>query len=75
MQPQDLMKVFEERCGWHVLLIASQIPNERWHEYIRGGALADAILNHLLQGGHGIIPTAAYMRESTATLTDRDRSE
>lgn len=53
MTPQsraDLLEVVDGRAGRRSTIVTSQIPIDRWHEYVSGGnpTSADAILDRLL---------------------------
>lgn len=52
----DLLEVIEQRCGKRSTLITSQLPVDRWHDYLSGGnpTMADAILDRLVSGAHRI---------------------
>lgn len=50
----DLMEVIEERHSRRATLIASQLPIDRWHDYIGNPTLADAILDRVLENAHKI---------------------
>ncbi len=46
----DLLEVIEGRCGKRSTVITSQLPVDRWHDYLSGGnpTVADAILDRLV---------------------------
>lgn len=48
----DLLEVLDGRSGGRSTLITSQIPVEKWHDYLGGGnpTVADAILDRLVSG-------------------------
>ena len=50
----DLLEVIEQRTGNRSTLITSQLPVDRWHDYLSGGnpTMADAILDRLVSGAH-----------------------
>lgn len=50
----DLLEVIEQRTGHRSTLITSQLPVDRWHDYLSGGnpTMADAILDRLVSGAH-----------------------
>lgn len=52
----DLLEVIEQRTGKRSTLITSQLPVDRWHDYLSGGnpTMADAILDRLVSGAHRI---------------------
>ena len=52
----DLLEVIEQRSGIKATLVTSQLPVDRWHDYLSGGnpTVADAILDRLLTGSQRI---------------------
>ena len=74
-QRNDLMEVIEDRHGLRSTLIASQLPVERWHDYLGEPTLADAILDRLLHNAHRLPLAGESMRKTTTGLTQRDRSK
>jgi DNA replication protein DnaC len=48
-QCHDLFNIIEERHGLKSTIITSQLPINKWHEYLNEPTLADAILDRLLQ--------------------------
>ena len=50
-------------------LIASQLPIDRWHDYIGEATLADAILDRLLHGAHRLNLTGESTRKECAAVT------
>lgn len=68
----DLLEVIEQRCGSRSTLITSQLPVDRWHDYLSGGnpTVADAILDRLVSGSHRI----ALKGESMRKLRGKDKS-
>lgn len=61
----DLLEVVEQRCGRRSTLITSQLPVDRWHDYLSGGnpTVADAILDRLVSGANRIVLTGESMRK------------
>ncbi|MDF0379023.1 IS21-like element helper ATPase IstB [Methylophilus sp. YYY-1] len=61
----DLLEVLDQRSGRKSTLMTSQLPMERWHEYLSGGNLtvADAILDRLLSGSQRINLQGESMRK------------
>lgn len=60
----DLLEVIEQRSGQRSTLITSQLPVDRWHDYLSGGnpTMADAILDRLVSGAHRIELKGESMR-------------
>jgi len=60
LQPLDpairlsLLQILEDRYGKRSTIIASQLPINKWHEYIADSTLADAILDRLTAKFHRI---------------------
>jgi len=52
----DLLEVIEQRSGIKATLVTSQLPVDRWHDYLSGGnpTVADAILDRLVTGSQRI---------------------
>lgn len=48
LQAQDLLEVFDDRCGQTSTMIATQVPVTDWHLRIPDPTLADAILDRLV---------------------------
>lgn len=61
----DLLEVIEQRCGARSTLITSQLPVDRWHDYLSGGnpTVADAILDRLVSRSHRIELKGESMRK------------
>ena len=47
-QRQDLLEILEDRDGSRSTVITSQLPSDRWHEYLGDPTMADAILDRVL---------------------------
>lgn len=62
-QRSDLMEVIEERHGRQATLLASQLPVDRWHDYIGEATLADAILDRLLHNAHRLTLKGESLRK------------
>lgn len=61
----DLLEVIEQRSGRRSTIMTSQLPVERWHDYLSGGnpTVADAILDRLLNGSHRLNLQGESMRK------------
>jgi DNA replication protein DnaC len=53
-QRHDLLEVFEDRYASRSTVITSQLPVNKWHEWIGDPTLADAILDRLVHKAHKI---------------------
>ena len=51
-QRRDLLEIVEDRYDKGSLLIASQVPIERWHDLIGDPTLADAILDRIIHNAY-----------------------
>jgi len=47
-----LLQILEDRYNRKSVIIASQLPIAKWHEYIAEPTLADAILDRLTANAH-----------------------
>lgn len=65
----DLLEVIEQRSGHRSTLITSQLPVDRWHDYLSGGnpTVADAILDRLISGSQRIELKGESMRKLRGT--------
>lgn len=61
----DLLEVIECRTGARSTLITSQLPVERWHDYLSGAnpTVGDAIMDRLVTGSHRIELQGESMRK------------
>lgn len=66
---RDLLEILEDRYGLRSTLITSQLPVEKWHEYIGDPTLADAILDRLVHNAYRINLKGDSMRKKKAQLT------
>lgn len=48
----DLLEVIDDRVNTRSTIITSQLPIERWHEYLNDPTLADAILDRIVHHSH-----------------------
>jgi DNA replication protein DnaC len=51
---RDLLEVLEDRYAMRATVISSQLPPDRWHEYLGDPTVADAICDRVLHGAHRI---------------------
>lgn len=61
-QRKNLLEVVEARYERGSTILASQMPQELWHEIIGDPTFADAILDRLVHNAHKIILTGKSMR-------------
>ncbi len=67
----DFLELIEERHPGKSVVITSQLPIERWHEYIGEATLADAILDRLLHVSHRIVLKGESLRKQAVKLTGK----
>ena len=48
----DLLELIDDRVNTRSTIITSQLPIERWHEYLNDPTLADAILDRIVHHSH-----------------------
>jgi DNA replication protein DnaC len=54
LERRDLLEVLEDRYGVRSTVISSQLPPDRWHDYLGDPTVADAICDRVLHGAHRI---------------------
>lgn len=61
----DMLEIIESRAGAKSTLITSQLPVDRWHDYLSGGnpTVADAILDRLVGGSQRLEIRGESMRK------------
>lgn len=52
---RDLLEVIDDRDAARSTVLASQIPVDKWHDYLGDPTIADAIADRLLHGAHRIV--------------------
>jgi DNA replication protein DnaC len=50
----DLLEVIEDRANISSVIVTSQLPVDRWYDYLNNDTVADAILDRLLHSSHKI---------------------
>ena len=53
-QRHDLLEVLEDRSGLRSVVVTSQLPVSKWHEWVGDATLADAILDRLVHDAYKI---------------------
>lgn len=53
-QRHDLLEVIEDRYGQLSTIVTSQLPREKWHEWIGDPTMADAILDRLVNNAYKV---------------------
>jgi DNA replication protein DnaC len=62
----DLLEVVDDRCGSGSILITSQLPADKWYDWVGDPTIADAILDRLVHGAHRIELNGESMRARRA---------
>jgi DNA replication protein DnaC len=73
-QRHDLLEVLEDRYGCASTIVTSQLPVDKWHEWIGDPSIADAILDRLVHNAYKIILKGPSRRKDT-TPTPTPKSE
>lgn len=70
----DMLEVIESRSGSKSTLITSQLPVDRWHDYLSGGnpTVADAILDRLVSGSQRLELKGDSMRKLRKRKSAKD---
>ena len=66
---QDIFEIVEDRQGVGSTVVTTQLPTEKWHQYLGGGMLGDSICDRLLRNGHKIKLTGPTNRPDIKNLT------
>lgn len=67
-QRRDLLEVFEDRHNSRSTLLASQLPQNKWHQYIGDPTVADAILDRLVHNAHKLDLAGDSIRKKRSKL-------
>lgn len=67
---QDLLEIIDDRTGTGSLIITSQLPINKWHEYIGEPTYADAIMDRILHRTHKLELQGDSMRKVLNTLKE-----
>ena len=51
---RDLLEILEDRYGARSTIITSQLPVEKWHDYLADPTIADALLDRVVHNAHRI---------------------
>jgi DNA replication protein DnaC len=63
----DLLEMLDDRDGSRSTVITSQLPRERWHDYLGDPTVADAILDRLVHRAHPIALAGPSRRKEPPT--------
>lgn len=61
---RDILEVVEDRHGSRSTVLASQLPVEKWHDYLGDPTIADAVLDRLVHNAHRIKPKGPTRRKT-----------
>jgi DNA replication protein DnaC len=64
---QDLLEILDDRDGARSTIITSQLPCDRWHEYLGDPTVADAILDRVVHRAHRLTLSGPSRRKSSGT--------
>jgi DNA replication protein DnaC len=64
---QDLLEVFEDRDGTRSTVITSQLPRDKWHDYIGDPTVADAVLDRIVHRAYAITLKGPSRRKEKST--------
>ncbi len=59
----DLLEIIEDRTGSGSVIITSQLPIDKWHDFIGEPTIADAILDRIVHRSHKITLKGESMRK------------
>lgn len=63
---QDLLELVDDRTGSSSIAITSQLPVDKWHEYLGEPTIADAVMDRLVHSAHRIEVKGESMRKAKA---------
>ena len=63
-----LLQLLEDRYGKKSIIVTSQLPVSKWHEYLNDHTLADAILDRMTANAHRIELKGESMRRKKAKI-------
>jgi DNA replication protein DnaC len=51
---RDMLEIFDDRHGTRSAILTSQLPVEKWHDYVADPTIADALLDRVVHNAHRI---------------------
>ncbi len=69
---RDLLEVLEDRYGARSTVITSQVPPDRWHDYLGEPTHADAICDRLLHNAHRLVLKGPSRRKDKVQPTTNE---
>jgi DNA replication protein DnaC len=68
-QRHDLLELLDDRDGGRSTILTSQLPTDRWHEYLGDPTVADAILDRVMHRAHRLTLSGPSRRKSSGPAT------
>jgi len=68
LQRRDILEVIDDRHTTKSTVIASQLPVEKWHDYVGDPTIADAVLDRVVHNAHRIKPKGPTRRKMESNL-------
>ena len=68
---RDLLEIVEDRDGSRSTLVTSQIPIDKWHDYLGDPTVADAIADRVLHNAHRITLKGPSRRKDRRNPNDQ----
>jgi DNA replication protein DnaC len=72
---RDILEILDDRHNRRSTIVTSQLPVEKWHDYIGEPTLADAILDRLVHNAYRLNLSGESMRKTTSKLTEDGGAE
>ena len=69
---RDLLELLEDRYATRSTLVTSQLPIEKWHDWLGDPTFADAILDRLVHNAYKLKLKGGSMRKKKASSTQPD---
>jgi DNA replication protein DnaC len=66
---RDLLEILEDRTATRATIVASQLPPNKWHEYLADPTLADAICDRLLHPAHRVVLKGPSRRKEASSAS------
>ena len=66
-QSRDVLEVLEDRYDRRATVVASQLPLDRWHQWLSEPTLADAILDRLMHRSYRFVIKGPSKRKDEPT--------
>lgn len=66
---QDLLEILEDRYGSRSTIMSSQIPRDKWHDYLGDATVADAILDRIIHNAHKLVLNGPSRRKGKGEAT------